>query len=344
MKIDIRPLAEVDPDRVRSYLQARGMSREIVDWKYFDQAFNRGRARGYCWVRSDEVHGFLGIVPFTLLSRHGPAEAAWTCDWSIRDPESSPGAGILLLRHAAAQHARLFAFAGNDMTRRLLPRLARQTFPDAGVTLHLPLRLAFAARALGPRMPRLPRAVAGLARSLGRLPLRLPRRALARPVAVHRGLPSDLDGRLAVTEAGAMPRPWYDASHLRWQLERCPGVEVWSFSAPRDDGQEGTFGLAWRAAGDGRYWRIALLGNTASAQARQIVAAAHGLAYRLGGWALSTIASELDAKALGLFRSAGFRPVRTRKPLFVCALPAAESLPGPFAQLNHCAADLAHRF
>lgn len=342
MKIDIRPLAEVDAALVRDYLEERGTPRDVVDWKYFDPYRAAGSVRGYCWMRGGRVQGFLGIIPFVLRTDDGDGAAAWTCDWSVRDPQANPGAGILLLRHATAKHERLFAFAGNEQTHRLLPRAARQTFESAGVTLHLPLRLGVAERALAARLPRLPRALARLARVAGGIRLRRRPRVDGDRVVAHAGLPGSLDGMLEGVAGGHGPRPWYDSGHLRWLLERCPGLEVWTFFCPSGAGR--AVGFAWRSGAGGRYWRLALLGDPGSGEASDIVRAAHAHADRLGAYALTTIVSERSAAARALFRSAGYREAGARKPLFVCSLPADEELAEPFGELNHFATDLAHRF
>jgi hypothetical protein len=86
------------------------------------------------------------------------------------------------------------------------------------------------------------------------------------------------------------------------------------------------------------------VGDSTSAHARDLVRAAQAHVDRLGAFALSTIVSERSADALRLFHSAGFRQARVRKPLFVCSAPEGERLPAPFTELNHFAADLAHRF
>ena len=344
MKLDIRPLADVDAALVREYLEERGASRRMIDWKYFDPERPRGPVQGYCWVREDRVQGFLGIVPFTLRTDDGDREAAWTCDWSVRNPEGNPGAGILLLRHAAARHERLFAFAGNERTHRLLPRVSKQTFPDAGVTLHLPLRLGVVERALASRFPRLPGALAKLASVLGgAIRVRRRPRVAAGRVESQAGLPKDLDRLLEAADRGSAPRPWYDAAHLRWLLERCPELEAWTFFCPSPEAG-GAVAFAWREAPAGRYWRIALLGDATSAEARDIVRSAQAHADRLGAFAMTTIVSERSADALALFRSEGYREAGARKPLFVCSSPAGEELAAPFTELNHFATDLAHRF
>lgn len=343
MKLDIRPVGGVDAALVREYLEERGASRAMVDWKYFDAARARGSVSGYCWVRGGRVQGFIGIIPFVLRTSDGDRAAAWTCDWSVRDPVANPGAGILLLRHAAAKHERLFAFAGNEQTHRLLPRVARQTFPDAGITLHLPLRLGFAERALAARWPGTPGVLAGLVRRAGGIRLRRRPRVAEGRVVVRAGLPEDLDGVLGAIDTAPGPRPSYDAEHLRWLLERCPELDAWTLqSSGAEPGK--AIGFAWRAAADGRYWRLALLGDTMSAQARDIARAAHAHADRLGAYALTTIVSERSVEALALFRSEGYREAGGRKPLFVCSLPAGEELAAPFTELNHFATDLAHRF
>jgi hypothetical protein len=133
-------MSEADPAAVKRYLLGRQMPPEIIDWKYFDERFNRGRERGLVWVRGDEVAGFLGLIPFHTEIEGSRAECAWLCDWSI-DPSQAGGMGLMLLKRAGGLYDGLFNLGGNENTRQIVPRLADRTVPDAAVNLVLPLRL-----------------------------------------------------------------------------------------------------------------------------------------------------------------------------------------------------------
>ena len=66
----IIPLSEVPRARVEDYLYAstrqfRRLGRDrggaVIGWKYYDEAFNRGRNRGFAWVKDGRVR-ILGTL------------------------------------------------------------------------------------------------------------------------------------------------------------------------------------------------------------------------------------------------------------------------------------------
>ena len=123
MPSSIQPLSALDPDLLVEYLGREGHSAEEVRWKYFDSRFNRGRERGYAWVKDGKMGGFLGLVPFQVVARDRVIEAAWTCDWSVQDP-TARGIGILLMRQAQEKYEFLTQLGGNEATQRIISRLS----------------------------------------------------------------------------------------------------------------------------------------------------------------------------------------------------------------------------
>ncbi|MBC7973475.1 MAG: hypothetical protein H7138_00715, partial [Myxococcales bacterium] len=128
----IVPLSEVPRSHVEDYLRAStryfgalgDAAAAAVGWKYYDEAFNRGRNRGFAWVKDGRVRGFIGIVPAALARGDDVVPLQWTCDWGLADPKATPGMGILLLRKVTADGAPTATMGGNANTRALVPRLA----------------------------------------------------------------------------------------------------------------------------------------------------------------------------------------------------------------------------
>ena len=141
MRSGLIRVSEADPVAVKKYLSGHEVEPEIADWKYFDSNFNRDRERGVVWVREGRVAGFLGLIPF-CVERGGAcaAQCAWSCDWSV-DPLEAGGMGLMLAKRACNLYDGIFNIGGNENTRRIFPRLADRTVPDAAVNLVLPLRL-----------------------------------------------------------------------------------------------------------------------------------------------------------------------------------------------------------
>ena len=96
----ILPLHVVPKQQVTEYLGRRGMASEVVEWKYFDENFNRGRERGYVWMRDGGVQGFIGVIPWSVRRGDERLEMVWGCDWSVADPNISKGMGLVLATHS----------------------------------------------------------------------------------------------------------------------------------------------------------------------------------------------------------------------------------------------------
>src|SRR4051794_6046007 len=82
VKSSILPMSSVPQALVEAYLLQAGLTKEVIDWKYYDETFSRGRERGYAWLhKSGEVRAFIGIIPLSVGSRSAVGEMVWTCDW-----------------------------------------------------------------------------------------------------------------------------------------------------------------------------------------------------------------------------------------------------------------------
>ena len=140
MPASFQPLVRSIPNRSSNISAEKVIPAEIVRWKYFDSRFNRGRERGYAWVKDGKIGGFLGLIPFQVVINGRIADAAWTCDWSVQD-QSARGVGILLMRQAQNKYEFLTQLGGNEATQRIMSRLSSMTVNDAGIVFHLPLRM-----------------------------------------------------------------------------------------------------------------------------------------------------------------------------------------------------------
>ncbi|MBV8514077.1 MAG: hypothetical protein JO260_02135, partial [Acidobacteria bacterium] len=63
MAPSFQPLSSLDPELLVEYLGREDFPADIVRWKYFNSEFNRGRERGYAWVKDGKIGGFLGLIP-----------------------------------------------------------------------------------------------------------------------------------------------------------------------------------------------------------------------------------------------------------------------------------------
>lgn len=345
MQRSIVPLSEVPRARVEDYLYAstryfrelgRGRGSAAIGWKYYDEAFNRGRNRGFAWVKDGRVRGFIGIVP-ALRARGGEiAPLNWTCDWGLEDPNATPGMGILLLRRAVAGAEATATMGGNANTRTLVPRLAVRSFDGAGLYFWRPLRTAALlhlaasrARVLGRLAPT----------ALGKVPLPWLVRSARRRVRVTDGVAAGFD---ALFDA-QRPAAWtarYDVPHLRWALERCPGIVSGSCYVEGDRGPVAG-AVFWRAeASRVRHVRFALWTMPgAEDAARDVVGEVVRRARACGGAILSTLVGRWDTAELTVVRRAGLFPRRGPLPLYLFS-PIGDSLGG----LSYLATDLAQRF
>lgn len=338
MKASIRPMSEVPPAMVLDYLTQRGSSIEMVEWKYFDARFNRGRERGFVWVRGDRVEGLLGMIPCDLARGEQRWPMTWTCDWSLAAPDSTPGLGILLIRRAVQSTDLLITLGGNELNLKLMPRMAEQTLADAGRVFQIPLRLGAIMERIGrgagvPGLERLP----GLAG--------LPLRRMPRPVKAVR------------TEAGVAPaaaplfegagvegwHPAYDFEYLDWQVGRCPVLESATCFTPSAKPQAAA--LFWRLRASGFRWRMALAAVPgAQAPLTAVLCEAIRRIGERSGSLVSVLVSQLDEDLVAALRAQPRSIARTRCPLFLLATKAVSEPIDGLHRLSFLDTDGAQQF
>jgi hypothetical protein len=338
MVSSIAPLNELSEGLLLDFLQRTGMSREVAEWRYLDSVFNRGRNRGFAWVPRDRVEGMIGLVPFRVAGPRPGWDANWSCDWMLADPSANPGMGIFLLRRAIHESNALFALGGNENTRRLLPRIATITVPQAGVSLHLPLRL-------GVLLGRLERHAAlrhlPLPRAAYMIPLRwIPRSA--RAVKTESGLARAV-APLIEAGSGEHWAPEYDFGYVDWQIGRSP-VLLSATSYSPDQGSPRAAALYWRPRSSSHFWRLVLWAEPDSSDhLTAVLRAAVSHVYESGGMAISTIVSRLEIERLRFLKAAGF-VARGRRALYHCAGGDRASPPVELSGLSYLDTDLAYRF
>ena len=340
MAPSVVPLSDVPAGLLREFLGRIGMSREVVDWRYLDEDFNRGRNRGLAWLRRDRMEGMIGLIPFQIGGAGPAREVNWSSDWILADPNANPGMGILLLRRAIESSATLFALGGNENTRKLLPRIATHTVPDAGIGMHLLLRSGAILRKAGRKgiLGRLPQP-----RLLHMIPLRWVSSPKARPdVKTEPGVPREIAPLLA-TRHGEGWSPRYDFSYVSWQVGRSPLIRCLTSCAPLA-GEPAAAAVYWSPAASGDFWRLAVWYRPGFQEGLDAVvrAAVHEI-YRRGGMAVSAIVSRLDTEMQAALRARGFLPLGPRRPLYACA--GRDDSPVPeLSGLSYLDSDLAYRF
>lgn len=340
MATSLVPLKELSRDVLLDFLQRMGMSREVAEWRYLDPGFNRGRNRGFAWLRRGRVEGMIGLLPFRVAGPGTTWEANWSCDWFLADPSTNPGMGILLLKRAIQESNVLFALGGNENTQRLLPRIATKTVPEAGVALHLPLRSGVLLRQIERRtaIGRLP-----LPKTLYKIPLRLVwgrRRGSA--VRNESGLARAAAG-LIEAERGEGWSPRYDFEYVDWQIGRSPVLASQTSFSPAQ-GEPQAAALYWRPRTSPEFWRLAVWAAPDSGDhLKAALGEAVSRVYESGGLALSTIISRLDADRLAVLRSAGFI-AKSRRALYQCTASGSENPACELSRLSYLDTDLAYRF
>ena len=330
-------MSEADPAAVKKYLLARQIPPEIVDWKYFDPSFNRNQERGVVLVRDNQVAGFLGLIPFRLAKGQLHAECAWSCDWSV-DPGQG-GMGLMLVKRARELYDGIFNLGGNENTRRLFPRLADHTVPDAGVSFVLPLRL-------GSIFARLPkgklRDLLNQQQTLQQIPLRWVRGLSKSEITIDSGL-SPRVMSLADTAPQRDWRPLYDSEFLEWQFGRCPAITCWSCWISSESPLR-TAALIWRSRLSPKFWRFVFYGETHDfEQMERLIGAIVSFVYSQGSVALFAIASHKESDLAALLRRRGFLRYGNL-PFYALRGRCAELPTDEFSVLSFLDADLAYRF
>jgi hypothetical protein len=300
-----QPMNAVPAGLVEAYLVKSGIPQEIVRWKYFDGAYNRGRERGHVWLENGEVRGFLGLVPFGANS-----QSAWTCDWSV-EPGAAGAAGIRLVQGAMKSYPWLFQLGGNERTKSILSRLSRETFTGAALEFKLTLRL-------GAQLARVRRKTGVSVPLAGRIPVRLPRRVRSIPVraGVDRAIEQALDK--------------YDYEYVQWQVGRCPLLASCTCVGP--DGSV----LLWSS---NRFWRMAEFGQ----RLEDVLDAAVRHVYDQGGYQLSVLASRTDEGWHQVLRSRGFRASPDERNLNVLSA-VRETRAPELGRLSFLDSDMGYRF
>jgi hypothetical protein len=333
-------VSEADPLAVKQYLAVHEVEPEIAEWKYFDSRFNRDRERGVVWVREGRVAGFLGLIPF-CVERGGvsAAQCAWSCDWSV-DPLEAGGMGLMLAKRACGLYDGIFNVGGNENTRRIFPRLADRTVPDAAVNLVLPLRL-------GSTFPLLPPGILKRALSRQRLLQQIPvhwvrdRRRIG--VSIEPGLSPRVMSVLGA-EASRDWQPFYDSEYVDWQLVRCPAIKCWSCWMSSDSPLR-TAALIWTTRSSSGYWRLLFCGATTDLEKIEVLAGAIvSFVHDQKGIALFAMASHLETGLMDLLARQGFLRRRTKLPFYVMRGRNRELPIDEFKALNFLDADLAYRF
>ena len=337
MRSGLMAMSDADPAAVKKYLLARKLLPEIADWKYFDPSFNRRQERGVVWLRDNQVAGFLGLIPFRLEQDQVRADCAWSCDWSV-DPGQG-GMGLMLVKRARELYDGIFNLGGNENTRRLFPRLADRTVPNAGVSFVLPLRL-------GSIFARLPkgrlRDQLNQQQALQQIPLRWVRGLNKAVITIDSGLSARVSSLVEAARQGDW-RALYDSEFLQWQFGRCPAIACWSCWISSESPLR-TAALIWRSRSSTKFWRFVIRGESRDLEKIQrLIGAIVSFVYSQGCVALFAIASHKESDSVTLLRRQGFLrygnlpfyAMRGRRP----ELPTDE-----FSALSFLDADLAYRF
>lgn len=339
MASPIHPISELPAARIEEYLVRRGLSADVVHWKFYDEAINRGRERGYAWFEDDRVQGFMGLMP-AQLGRDGlrvPME--WTVDWSIENPRATPGRGVKIFQHTIAHCDQLmFASRGSEDMWSYAPRLAERTIPDAGRIFLRPLRVGYALDWLGrratflqpslwPRLAALP--FPGAGRSRGDLPVR------SEP-GISRAL-----APLFEAPRGPGWYPHYDPAYVEWVIGRCPLLDCGSVWVPADDGPVAG-AVLWRLRSSSFLWRLALWARPDSPDAlRAVLAEAAHQARRQGGSLLAVMVSHLDNDFTAALRAERWLATRGSSPLLV--ITRKRHAVDDLSRLSYLDVDLAHQ-
>lgn len=340
MRVSIEPLSAVPRPLVADLLRRYGFSPEVIDWKYFDVAFQPGRERGYAWVRKDRLEGMIGLIPYSVAGPTGLRSCAWTCDWFVTASKQNPGIGVLLLKTAMEREGLLTTVGGNELTSQLVPRMATHAEAEAGIELVLPLRVG-GTSFFGRVQRKLPIAPV---RAVGSVTLP---RARTRSVPAIRVSTEEGVGKAVLQLLADLPlvecAPAYDGPHLEWHLVRCP--EVQSGSATASDGEKvRAAAVFWHAKADSRSWRLVLWLRAGDADAAAVVLDETArVVARRGGQSMATIVARGESEAQQVLSAAGFRRTDRALPFYVLSAETPAPITG-FSRLGFLDSDLGYRF
>ena len=339
----ILSLQDVPREQVKEYLDRRGMPGDVAEWKYYDPAFNRGRERGYVWTRDGQINGFIGLIPWSVRHGNEQLDIVWGCDWSVADPNSSQGMGMVLANHAMSLHRPWISLGGSAKARSIMPHLSNHVVDDAGLVFWQPLRLGAALKKLGERHQ--------LADWLGRTFLRsVPVRWVSRRSA---------RGQSVITEAGLSPtvaeliehdyhpewHPHHRFDYLQWSMGRCPTIAIRTSYITGLSGIEAA-AVFWRSAHTGDFWKVALWADPL--RRRQLLGdllhEVRWQVYAEGGLAISTLVSHLQTDVIEHLHADGYWRQPRCLPLYLLS---QSKQPLPFLDmtgLSYVCTDLAYRF
>lgn len=348
MSSSIVPSSQVPRDEVTAYLVGQGHAPEIVAWKYFDEAFNEGRNRGWAWLKDGRVAGFIGFLPFEIGRGSQRIGARWLCDWSIEDFAAHRGAGVRLFKRAL-QDGLHFVLGGNANSLAPMEKMASRTRHAADIEMRLFLRAGAVLERLGSRVP----GVSALSRGpLGKMVLPRPRKAASRETSVEVLVEPGVAPALSelLESPGVEFSAVYDHKYLSWQIGRCPTLNSWTIAAADNTYLPHAGAVLWHPKASARVWRAALwlspfVTSKPQQQAARAVleaAIAHVLAH--GGSELSILASRSDASTLGILRACGFAATKAARPLFVFDGPQPGIDFDDLHGLSFLSADLSYRF
>lgn len=332
----IVPLSSIAPDLLVTYLAGKGFSPVHTRWKYFDEAFAKGRERGFVWLNKDRVRGFIGMIPVTLATTVGDRDMVWTCDWSLEDPDRSPGIGVKLLGRVRNDYPFVGGVGGSDDTHSIVPLMNTRTVEGASVFLHRPLRLSALMEKAEERLAFFPK----LSRTaLGKV--RLPRRAGNAGTTIVEGVAPAM-GTLFDRADDGQCRVRYAQSHLEWYVGRCPHVRVLS-CLQGDAAAPDAGALLWRHRDDPSRWRAAYR-NLPGAKLDAVLAAAAEHAVSEGGAVVSSIVSSLDDGQIATMKTAGYLEGSVRWPLYIPQGDGPGWCQGGLSAMSYLDTDLACSF
>jgi hypothetical protein len=334
------PAQEVHSERLREFLGRIGMSPEVVEWRYFDSAFNRGRNRGFVWLRQNRIEGMIGLIPFEVGDGKRRRDVEWFCDWVLADPGKSLGMGVVILKRAIESNGALACLGGNEKTRKLMPRIATRTVPDAGLSLHLALRSGAVLRLLERRSPmfRVPKP-----RISYMIPLRwMPKRMGRSDVTTQAGVAPQIAPLVELRQGNGW-YPHYDVEYVDWQIGRSP-LLLSATSYSRGVGDPLAAALYWRPRAFSDFWRLALWWNKEHPERlSSVIDEAISRVYQDHGMGISVIVSHLDSDLIAILKAHGFRAGGIRRSLYLCTAAPTEPLE-ELKGLSYLDVDTGYRF
>lgn len=335
----IIPIHEAPRDKVEGYLTDRGIDPDIVRWKYFDGDFNRNRVRGLVWMRDNQAEGFIGAVPGVIRRGDESQEFLWMCDWSLRVPGANPGMGALLLKWLTREYGPVLALGGNEITRKIAPRMATHTITDAASVFHLVLRSGSYVEKVSSRIPALHLDQWPVINSV---PWLRRRRSPNLECVLTEGV-----SRLVTDMQGLNPGDKWsivnDGPYVDWAVGRCPQLITETMLAPEQRPRAAV--VCWRRKASAKRWRIAPFAAGGSAEAlRSALAAAVNRIHQAGAHTISAVVGRQDAETIDVLKWAGFFESAARLPFFVFAETPEHARIDHARGLSYLDTDLAYRF